>query len=118
LIQGTKRKRSAKASGEPKAKRAPSSFILFSQANRGLAKSENADASFTDVGKILGVMWSHLSEAEKQTWKDAAAAGAAGAEEAAGDETESSDGEEEAADEEAATNGNAVAAEENGAEDA
>lgn len=61
-------------------------------ANRELAKSENPGASFGDIGKVLGVMWGGLSASEKQTWLDAAAAGAQN-----GNETESSadDGEEE-----------------------
>ena len=59
-------------------------------ANRELAKSENPGASFGDIGKVLGVMWGGLSAAEKQTWMDAAAAGAQDA-----NETESSADEEE-----------------------
>lgn len=95
-VKGIKRKRSSKSKGEPKAKRAPSAFILFTQANRELAKTENPGAAFADIAKVLGVMWNGLSEDEKKTWKDAAAATGGGDD---GADTES--GDEQADDDEA-----------------
>lgn len=73
---GKKRKLSKKVGkdGAPKAKRAPSAYLLFSQAIREEVKAANPDASFGEIGKLLGARWSELSEEDKQQWKDKSAA--------------------------------------------
>jgi len=48
-----------------KAKRAPSPYILFCSEKRPEVKIKFPDASFGETGKILGQMWSQLSEKDK-----------------------------------------------------
>ncbi|KAI7875292.1 hypothetical protein K492DRAFT_136696 [Lichtheimia hyalospora FSU 10163] len=62
-------KRSAK--GEKKKtgpKRSLSAYMFFSQANRQKVKDENPDASFGEIGKLLGAKWSKMSEDEKKPY--------------------------------------------------
>lgn len=44
---------------------APSAYINFCKENREKAKTKNPSASFGELGKMLGVMWSNLSDKEK-----------------------------------------------------
>ena len=63
--KGTKRK--AKDSGaEPKKKRAPTSYILFAASQRAEIKTDNPDATFAEVGVLLGEKWKALDEDEKK----------------------------------------------------
>lgn len=57
-----------------KVKRAPTSFILFSQAKRAGAKEANPEATFAEMGKILGDMWKSISASEKAKWDAASKA--------------------------------------------
>ncbi|RYH14059.1 hypothetical protein EON65_34245 [archaeon] len=59
------KKQSKKSKGE-KVKRAPTAYILFSNAHRAEVKEQNPDISFTDVGKTLGEKWNALSPEEKE----------------------------------------------------
>ena len=52
-----------------KAKRAPSPYILFCSEKRPEVKTKFPDASFGETGKILGQMWSQLSEKDKAVSK-------------------------------------------------
>ncbi|PPQ63444.1 hypothetical protein CVT24_004976 [Panaeolus cyanescens] len=61
-------------SKDPKApKRALSAYMFFSQDWRERIKSENPDAGFGEVGKLLGAKWKELDEAEKKPYIEQAA---------------------------------------------
>jgi hypothetical protein len=51
--------------GTPKAKRAPSSFIIFSQEKRAEIKISHPEATFGEIGKILGALWKELDDESK-----------------------------------------------------
>ncbi|KAI0772482.1 HMG-box [Trametes elegans] len=66
---------------DPKApKRALSAYMFFSQDWRERIKSENPDAGFGEIGKLLGAKWKELDEAEKKPYLDQAVADKARAE--------------------------------------
>ncbi|KAG8215231.1 high mobility group box domain-containing protein [Butyriboletus roseoflavus] len=73
--KGTK----SKSKGGPK--RALSAYMFFSQDWRERIKSENPDAGFGEVGKLLGAKWKELDEDEKKPYLDMAAKDKARAEE-------------------------------------
>merc|ERR1719498_838989 len=64
----TKKKKKPK-----KPKRNMSAFFLYSNANRERVKTENPDAKFGDIAKILSQEFKGLPENEKEQWKDLAA---------------------------------------------
>ncbi|CAO3592934.1 unnamed protein product [Absidia cylindrospora] len=47
-------------------KRGLSAYMFFSQANRNKVKEENPDATFGQLGKILGQKWKEMSDEEKK----------------------------------------------------
>jgi hypothetical protein len=63
-VAKTEKKSVAKAKGD-KPKRASSPYILFSTEKRAEVKAQNPDASFGELGKILGQMWSQMDEKAK-----------------------------------------------------
>ncbi|GLB44637.1 putative HMG-box domain containing protein [Lyophyllum shimeji] len=66
----------SKAKKDPKApmvKRALSAYMFFSQDWCERIKAENPDASFGEVGKLLGTKWKELDEEEKKPYIDQAA---------------------------------------------
>lgn len=59
--------RKAKSTDDkPKVKRAPSAYIVFCTEKRTEAKESNPDASFGELGKILGQMWGQLDDKGKE----------------------------------------------------
>ncbi|PPQ68985.1 hypothetical protein CVT25_009170 [Psilocybe cyanescens] len=60
-----------KVPGAPK--RALSAYMFFSQDWRERIKTENPDAGFGELGKLLGAKWKELDEAEKKPYIDQAA---------------------------------------------
>ncbi|KAJ3137668.1 Non-histone chromosomal protein 6 [Physocladia obscura] len=58
--------RSKKDKNAPK--KALSAYLLFANANRQRIRDENPDASFGEIGKILGAEWKEISEADKQKY--------------------------------------------------
>lgn len=54
----------AKGAGD-KPKRAASPYILFSTEKRPEVKAQNPDATFGELGKILGQMWSQMDDKAK-----------------------------------------------------
>jgi len=63
-----------KAKKDPKApKRALSAYMFFSQDWRERIKTENPDASFGEVGKLLGAKWKELDDTEKKPYVEQAA---------------------------------------------
>ncbi|ORZ13543.1 high mobility group box domain-containing protein, partial [Absidia repens] len=53
-------------------KRGLSAYMFFSQSNREQIKAENPDATFGQLGKLLGAKWKELSDAEKKPYQDKA----------------------------------------------
>lgn len=58
-------KKAAKAPKADKVKRAPSAFIIFSQDRREAVKKANPNATFGELGKLLGAEWGALDEKAK-----------------------------------------------------
>ncbi|KAF9238324.1 high mobility group box domain-containing protein, partial [Melanogaster broomeanus] len=54
-------------------KRALSAYMFFSQDWRERIKTENPDAGFGEVGKLLGAKWKELDEEEKKPYIELAA---------------------------------------------
>lgn len=60
----TESKTVGKSEGK-KGKRVPTPYILFCSEKRAEVKESNPSASFGEIGKILGKMWSALDEKGK-----------------------------------------------------
>ncbi|TPX43355.1 hypothetical protein CcCBS67573_g10459 [Chytriomyces confervae] len=59
----------AKAKKDPNApKKALSAYLLFANDNRARIREENPDASFGQIGKLLGAEWKEATEATKQKY--------------------------------------------------
>ncbi|SPO36695.1 probable NHP6B - nonhistone chromosomal protein [Pseudozyma flocculosa] len=66
-------KRTTKAKKDPAAPKRPlSAYMFFSQDHREKVKTENPDAGFGDVGRLLGAKWKEMSDSEKQPYLDMA----------------------------------------------
>ncbi|KAF8591685.1 hypothetical protein K439DRAFT_1656553 [Ramaria rubella] len=59
--------------GKDGPKRALSAYMFFSQDWRERIKSENPDAGFGEVGKLLGAKWKELDDSEKKPYIEQAA---------------------------------------------
>jgi len=69
-----KRATKEKKTKDPNAPKRPlSAYMFYSKDVREDTKSENPDATFGELGKILGSKWSGLSEEEKAPYHDQAA---------------------------------------------
>jgi len=64
--ESSKETKPKKAAGE---KRQPSPFIVFCSEKRPEVKKANPDASFGDLGKLLGAQWKSLTDAQKAAYK-------------------------------------------------
>jgi len=96
----TGKKRRTRAKKDPSApKRGLSAYMFFSQEHRKLVQTENPDASFGEIGKILGEKWKHMNDRDKKPYVEKAeldkkryesekAAAASGAKAALDDEDE------------------------------
>ncbi|KAI8912590.1 high mobility group box domain-containing protein [Gorgonomyces haynaldii] len=71
--EGSKKKPRAKK--DPNApKKGLSAFMIFSQENRPKIKEENPEASFGELGKLLGQKWKELDEEDKKPYQEKAEA--------------------------------------------
>ncbi|EGF79601.1 hypothetical protein BATDEDRAFT_89692 [Batrachochytrium dendrobatidis JAM81] len=68
--RGDDKKKSRKDPDAPK--RPLSAFMIFSKENRPRIREENPDASFGDLGKLLGAAWRELNDKDKQVYTDKA----------------------------------------------
>ena len=59
-------RKTKKADDKTKVKRAPSAYIVFFTEKRLEAKESNPDATFGELGKILGQMWGQLDAKGKE----------------------------------------------------
>ncbi|KAG1445827.1 hypothetical protein G6F56_009775 [Rhizopus delemar] len=76
-------KRSPKEEGEKKTRRSKkdadtpkrglSAYMFFSKENRNTVKEENPEATFGELGKILGAKWKAMDEKEKEPYVEMAA---------------------------------------------
>ncbi|WVO15613.1 non-histone chromosomal protein 6 [Cryptococcus depauperatus] len=73
-VTETKKRASKKDKDPNKPKRALSAYMFFVQDYRERIKTENPEASFGDVGKLLGIKWKEMSDAEKKPYNDKAKA--------------------------------------------
>ncbi|KAH8823856.1 high mobility group box domain-containing protein [Flagelloscypha sp. PMI_526] len=70
-----KQDKGRKAKKDPKApKRALSAYMFFSQDWRERVKGENPDATFGELGKLLGAKWKEMDDEEKKPYIDQAEA--------------------------------------------
>ncbi|KAH8917085.1 high mobility group box, partial [Atractiella rhizophila] len=53
-------------------KKGLSAYMFFSQDWRERVKAENPEATFGEMGKILGAKWKELDDAEKKPYVDMA----------------------------------------------
>ncbi|SCZ94441.1 BZ3500_MvSof-1268-A1-R1_Chr12-2g03901 [Microbotryum saponariae] len=61
--------KSGKAKKDPNAPKRPlSAYMYFSQENRNTVKDDNPDASFGDLGKLLGAKWKDMSDDQKKPY--------------------------------------------------
>jgi len=67
--------KSSKGKKDPNAPKRPlSAYMFFSQDWRERIKTENPDAGFGEVGKLLGAKWKELDDEEKKPYVDMATA--------------------------------------------
>ncbi|KAI0065598.1 HMG-box [Artomyces pyxidatus] len=71
--KGEKNTRATKKKDKNAPKRALSAYMFFSQDWRERIKTENPDASFGEVGKLLGAKWKELDDDEKKPYVEQAA---------------------------------------------
>jgi hypothetical protein len=63
----TKATKSAKGGKDPNAPKRPlSAYMYYSQAQRNATKEAHPDATFGELGKIMGAAWKELSEEDKK----------------------------------------------------
>ncbi|CAO1635030.1 unnamed protein product [Jaminaea pallidilutea] len=53
-------------------KRALSAYMFFSQDQREKTKNDNPNATFGEIGRILGATWKEMSDAQKKPYIDMA----------------------------------------------
>lgn len=59
---------------KPEAPKRPiSAYMRYVQDNRPAIVAAHPDAKFTDIGKMLGIKWAKMTEAEKQVYHDVTA---------------------------------------------
>ncbi|UZJ53024.1 hypothetical protein CBS101457_002344 [Exobasidium rhododendri] len=68
---GSKAKKAKKDPNAPK--RPLSAYMFFSQDHREKVRTENATASFGEIGRLLGAKWKEMEEADKKLYHDMAA---------------------------------------------
>lgn len=58
-----------KKAKDPDAPKRPlSAYMFFSQDQRATVKEDNPDATFGDLGKLLGAKWKEMSDSEKKPY--------------------------------------------------
>ncbi|KAI8895872.1 high mobility group box domain-containing protein [Globomyces pollinis-pini] len=69
-----RKKPAARAKKDPNApKKGLSAFMIYSQENRARIKKENPDATFGQMGKLLGAAWKSLSDDDREEYVEKAA---------------------------------------------
>jgi len=67
--------RAAKPKKNPNAPKRPlSAYMFFSQDWRERIKTENPEAGFGEIGKLLGAKWKEMEEEDKKPYNEQAAA--------------------------------------------
>ncbi|KAI7874270.1 high mobility group box domain-containing protein [Mucor mucedo] len=65
-----KKKRTKKDPSAPK--RGLSAYMFFSQASRAQVKEDNPDATFGQIGKLLGEKWKGMTDEDKKPFHEKA----------------------------------------------
>jgi len=68
--KGQKRKASSKKKDKEKSPRAPSGYMTFVKEKRSSVVAKHPEATFGEVGKLLGKKWGKLSDTEKAEWTE------------------------------------------------
>ncbi|CCK71495.1 high-mobility group nucleosome-binding protein KNAG_0H00800 [Huiozyma naganishii CBS 8797] len=69
------KKRVTRKKKDPNApKRSMSAYMFFANENRDIVKSENPNATFGQLGKLLGEKWKNMSTEDKEPYDAKAAA--------------------------------------------
>ncbi|KAL8277100.1 hypothetical protein RQP46_010528 [Phenoliferia psychrophenolica] len=64
-----KAEKGTKAKKDPNAPKRPlSAYMFFSQDQRATVKEDNPDASFGDLGKLLGAKWKEMEDDDKKPY--------------------------------------------------
>mmetsp|Transcript_3036 Transcript_3036/g.3207 ORF Transcript_3036/g.3207 Transcript_3036/m.3207 type:complete len:87 (-) Transcript_3036:398-658(-) len=50
-------------------KKAPSAYIIFCSDKRPEVRANNPEATFGELGKLLGKIWADMSEADKEMYR-------------------------------------------------
>uniref|UniRef100_A0A7S1X6A4 FACT complex subunit SSRP1 n=1 Tax=Tetraselmis chuii TaxID=63592 RepID=A0A7S1X6A4_9CHLO len=66
-----KAKKAKKDKNAPK--KAMSAFMMFSNKNRESVKEKNPEATFGEMGKLIGAKWKEMSDSEKEPYNEMAA---------------------------------------------
>ena len=61
--------KAAKTADKPKAKRPPSPYIVFCSEKRAELRAAHPNATFGEMGKMLGQMWAQMDEKQKAAYK-------------------------------------------------
>eukprot|EP00428_Durinskia_dybowskii_P069476 CAMPEP_0170395386 /NCGR_PEP_ID=MMETSP0117_2-20130122/21750_1 /TAXON_ID=400756 /ORGANISM="Durinskia baltica, Strain CSIRO CS-38" /LENGTH=87 /DNA_ID=CAMNT_0010651691 /DNA_START=47 /DNA_END=310 /DNA_ORIENTATION=- len=72
-IKADRKAAKAERALKPKAKRAPSPYIIFSTEKRPGIKKSHPEADFGETGRILGKMWAELDEKSRAVYVQEAA---------------------------------------------
>ncbi|KAL0076442.1 non-histone chromosomal protein 6 [Phycomyces blakesleeanus] len=70
VVDDGKKRRTKKDPSAPK--RGLSAYMFFSQDQRHVVKENNPDASFGQIGKILGERWKKMTDADKKPYNQKA----------------------------------------------
>jgi len=69
--KGGEKKKKAKKEKDPNAPKRPlSAYFFFMEDKRPEFKKENPDASFGELGKLMGAEWQELKASEKKKYED------------------------------------------------
>ncbi|CAO3642016.1 unnamed protein product [Cunninghamella blakesleeana] len=69
MAKADKSQKKTRSKKDPEApKRGLSAYMIFSKENRERIKSENPDATFGQIGKLLGEAWKNLDDEGKQKY--------------------------------------------------
>ena len=63
--KAAKKTTNAKGGDKPKTKRAPSPYIIFCSEKRPELRAAHPNATFGEMGKMLGQMWAQMDEKAK-----------------------------------------------------
>eukprot|EP00607_Mallomonas_marina_P001504 CAMPEP_0182427700 /NCGR_PEP_ID=MMETSP1167-20130531/18993_1 /TAXON_ID=2988 /ORGANISM="Mallomonas Sp, Strain CCMP3275" /LENGTH=87 /DNA_ID=CAMNT_0024610123 /DNA_START=70 /DNA_END=333 /DNA_ORIENTATION=+ len=69
VVKASSSKVSKKSAKDGKPKKAPTAYIIFSTEKRAEVKAANPEATFGELGKLLGKMWAEMDDSDKEQYK-------------------------------------------------